>query len=355
MRVLNRYIVAAIGWHVALVLAGLMVLLGLFLFIEEQGWVGVGRYGNLAALRHVLLNLPATGVQFLPVAALLGALLALGQLARGSELTVMRAAGVSVARLAGAVLIVAVLLVPLAVLVGEWLAPPLAQFARVTKAVERDGGISLARRGGAWLRDGDRILRARGNAAGAGAGAITVFTLGEDSRLESVGEAGAVRALPDGAWELAGLSQSQFGRDAVQFGTAASQRLELAAGSDFLDAVSRPPRELPLMELARTIRVLQANGQDARAQRFAFWSGIARLAAIPLALLLALPFALGPLRDAGQGGRALLGLTLGLAWFFAQRTVENGTIALGMDPLLAAWLPTLLLGVGVGALLARVR
>src|SRR5262245_31050344 len=114
MRVLDRYLVKAICGHFTLILMVLAVLLGLFLYINEQGWVGVGRYGQPQALRHVLLNLPATLLQFLPVAALLGALLGLGQLARGSELTVMRASGVSIARICGAVLLAALLLLPLA-------------------------------------------------------------------------------------------------------------------------------------------------------------------------------------------------------------------------------------------------
>ena len=54
----------------------LLVLAGVFLFVNEQGWVGAGSYGQPQALRYVLAQLPATGLQFLPVAALLGALLA---------------------------------------------------------------------------------------------------------------------------------------------------------------------------------------------------------------------------------------------------------------------------------------
>ena len=50
----------------------LLTLLALFLFINEQGWVGVGNYGSLQALRFVLLNLPGQLLQFLPVAALIG-------------------------------------------------------------------------------------------------------------------------------------------------------------------------------------------------------------------------------------------------------------------------------------------
>src|SRR5690606_20772962 len=130
-----------------------------FLFVNEQGWVGPGNYGQWQALRYVLLQLPGTALEFLPVAALLGALLGLGQLARGSEFTVMRAAGVSITRIAGAVALAGLSLVPAAAAVAEWVAPPLSQAARIGRALERNGSADLVQ-GAAWLRDGDLLVRA---------------------------------------------------------------------------------------------------------------------------------------------------------------------------------------------------
>src|SRR5690606_13211463 len=118
-----------------------------------------GEYGQPQALRYVLMQLPSAALQFLPVAALIGALLAAGQLARGSELTVMRAAGVSMARIAGSVAIAGLLLLPAALAVGEWIAPSLAQSARASRTMLRGEGPSLSQ-GAAWLRDGGLLLRA---------------------------------------------------------------------------------------------------------------------------------------------------------------------------------------------------
>ncbi len=89
--VLDRYIIRSIGAAAIMVMLALTALLALFLFINEQGWVGVGNYGHLQALRYVLFNLPSQLLQFLPVGVLIGSLLAMGGLARHSELTVIRA------------------------------------------------------------------------------------------------------------------------------------------------------------------------------------------------------------------------------------------------------------------------
>jgi lipopolysaccharide export system permease protein len=347
MRVLDRYIVFALGRYIALSMSVLLVLAALFLFVNEQGWVGAGRYGQWQALGYVLAHLPATGVQFLPVAALMGALLAMGQLARGSELTVMRAAGISVARIAATVAFAGMLLLPVAMAVGEWVAPQLAQIARVSRAQDRNESLGVAA-GAAWLRDGDLLLRADAQ------GGVTVFEL-DGQHLVAVTAAGEAQQLPDGGWELRDSVQTLFAADSVARGGNATRHLATGAGAELLELAGKDPRQQSLIELRRAIRLFEARGQDTHRQRFAFWSGVARLVSIPLAMLLAVPLLFGFLRNSEGGARAALGLAVGLLYFIAQRMVENGTLAFGLAPLLMAWLPTLLLGSAAALLLWRGR
>jgi lipopolysaccharide export system permease protein len=355
MPVLDRYIIRSITAAVLVVMTALLTLLAVFLFINEQGWVGVGGYGNLQALRFVAFQLPTLLFEFLPVGILIGSLLSLGALARHGELTVLRASGVSDSRLAASVFLAGLLAVPLAVAVGEYVGPPLNRMARVNKAIERNGEISLAGRSGAWVRDGERILRATDAAVPGGRGEVQVFEIGAGNRLAAVGSGGHTRELDPHQWELRDYAWSSFRADHVAFGREAAHALRSEVSPAFFSMMLADPAELSLRELRSTTRYLQANGQDARALRFAFWSDIARLAAIPFAAVLALPFLLGSRRLSETGARATLGLVLGLAWFILQRVVESGTVALQLPPLLLAWLPTLLLVAAVAALFARLR
>lgn len=354
MPVLDRYIVRSIGAAVTMVMLALLVLLAVFMFINEQGWVGAGQYGQLQALRHVAFNLPAQLLKFLPVGALVGALIALGGLARHSELTVFRAAGVSIARIACSVLLAGLVLLPPAVAVGEFLAPPLARMARVSRAIERNGDISLAGRGGAWVRDGGRILRVGGQAAAGQPGAIWVFEL-SGNHLEGVGRATRASERPDQGWDLTDYAWSKLAPTAVVFGVDARHPLATRVSPAFFGLMSADPEDLSWREQWRTISYLDANGQDARRYRFALWAGVARLAAVPLAGLLSLPFLLGSMRTAAAGARASFGLLLGLGYFILQRMVESGTIAFGLNPVLLAWLPTALLAAMLAVLFARLR
>ena len=92
--------IRAVLGHTLLVMLVLLALSGLYLFITQQDDIGIGTYTLEDAFLFVGLNLPQYAFDMLPIAALIGALLALGNLARSMELIVVRAAGVSVVRIA---------------------------------------------------------------------------------------------------------------------------------------------------------------------------------------------------------------------------------------------------------------
>ena len=158
MNLLDRYVIRAVLGGVFVVLGVLLTLGALFLFANQQDDIGLGTYTALDAFWFVLLNIPQQVYEMMPIAVLIGALLGLGTLARGSELTVMRAAGISVWRIAGSVAMAGLLLVLLAVVCGEFLAPPLQAMAKQQKLLAKFSTITFAGRGGPWVRDGDLLI-----------------------------------------------------------------------------------------------------------------------------------------------------------------------------------------------------
>ncbi|HEX6639374.1 MAG TPA: LptF/LptG family permease, partial [Steroidobacteraceae bacterium] len=119
MNLLDRYLIRAVLGGVFVVMAVLITLGALFLFSGQQDDIGVGTYTAVDAFWFVLLNVPQQIYELMPIGVLIGALIGLGSLAKGSELTVMRAAGISVWRIAGSVLMAGVLLTAFAVICGE--------------------------------------------------------------------------------------------------------------------------------------------------------------------------------------------------------------------------------------------
>lgn len=355
MTTVDRYIVRAVLLATGMVLAVMLVIAVVVTFIGEQGDIGQGHYTALSALWYSLLNLPQQAWELVPIAVLIGSLLGLGQLARGSELIVLRASGVSIARIAGSVLIAGFMLLALQVALGEVLAPPLLQTAKHEKAFERFSDVSFGG-GGAWVRDGNLILDVQGLPAAGQYGGMLVFELSPAHRLLGIGHAARATAGSNGHWRLFGYRESQFTPDnRVVASAAPEQTLATHVTAGFLGLASALPQSLPARALWTVIRYDRTNALDPSPYVFAFWSRIARTLAIVFAALLAIPFVLGVLRSAAQGSRMLVGLLIGLGFFFLQRMIESGTVVFHLNPIALAWLPTALLAAVTLTLLARAR
>jgi lipopolysaccharide export system permease protein len=355
MRLLDRYVIRSISGAVALVMSVLMVLASLFVFIDQQSDIGKGSYDTVQAFWYVLLNLPQQAYDFMPIGALIGSLLGLGSLARGSEITVMRATGVSPVRIAVAASTAALLLIVLEVLLGEFLAPPLLQAAKQQKAFSKFTDVSFGGAGGAWVRDGELILNVSRQSGARQFGGMQVFELSPEHRLQAIGQAGRATAGSDQSWLLQDYTESRFTTDRVLTRPAGARRLDSTVSAGFLGLAVSKPADLQVAALWGLIRYYQANNLDAMPYLFAFWSRIARTLAIVFAVILAVPFVLGSLRSSGSGARTVVGLLLGLGFFLLQRLIESGTFAFGLDPLLLAWMPTVLLAALSVGLLLRAR
>jgi lipopolysaccharide export system permease protein len=354
MNILDRYIIGRILAMTALVVAVIILLAVLITFIGEQGDIGTGRYGSLDAFWFALMSVPQESWELLPIGALIGSLLGLGGLASGSELTVARAAGVSITRLAAAVFAAGIVLIGIELVLGEVLAPPLQQVARQQKAFERFADASFGG-GSAWVRDGNLILDVGQSRDGQPRGGMLIFELSSDHRLLAVGRAASALGGTGHRWVLHNYAESRFAGDQVKADSQAVHALESNVSGQFLHLAMADPGELASRALWSLISYYRANSLDPKPYLFAFWSRVARTVAIAFAVLLAIPFALGPMRSSGTGARLLVGLLLGLGFFFLQRFIESGTVVFDLDPVILAWLPTGLLVIVSLGLLARLR
>ena len=99
MKLLDRYIFRTVPTTTLVTLLALLLLEFFLSLLAELEDVGTGGYGFVAALRYLVLVQPQRLYELFPMALLVGGLLGMGALASGSELIVMRAAGLSLTRL----------------------------------------------------------------------------------------------------------------------------------------------------------------------------------------------------------------------------------------------------------------
>ena len=359
MRLIDRYLIRQILWFTLLVMAVLVCLAGLFVFIEQQSDVGTGAFGMLDAVFVTLLHVPQQAFQLLPIGALIGSLVGLGNLARGSELIVIRAAGVSVARVALAAGAAGLVLFVGGALVGEVFAPPLEGYADQVKTFAKFDRVSFGGRAGIWLKDGDRIVSIAQQSADNSFGGVYVYSVssGPDGRqrLAAIAHADSAMLIGKGKWQLGNYADSLFGDEGVATRHLARFDVESQVTPEFLGIAVVNPDALPIRGLYRYVQQLRQNGLEARGWEVALWSRIARSVSTILMCMLAVPFVFGPLRSAGAGSRTVIGIVIGVVYFLINRMLESSGDVYGLQPLVVAWAPAALLLLATVVAIARAR
>jgi lipopolysaccharide export system permease protein len=352
---LDRYLYRTVLLYTLMAMAVLLALGALVLFISQQSEIGVGSYSTGDAFLFTFLNLPQTAFELLPIGALIGALMGLGNLAAGSELVITRASGVSVWRIAWPVGLAGVTLAVIMFGIGEYAAPSMAQFAKREKTTSKLADVSFAGTSSAWVKDGNRILRVQTGEVDRAFGGVSVFELDGPTRLRSIQRAARIEVADPGRWTLHNVATSRFEKDKIEGDTVNELTLRSTVNPDFLGLAATDPQMLTLHGLASYIEHLRRNSLETASYEIGYWSRIARLFAVIVVTLLALPFVFGPLRTTGAGTRTVVGVMLGVVFFLIERTVENGGQLFNLNPALIGWLPTAVIGLCTLVAISRTR
>ena len=355
MNTLDRYLYRTVMLYALMAMAVLLTLGGLFVFISQQGDIGVGSYSAGDAFLFTFLNLPQQAVEMLPIGALIGALMGLGALAAGSELVVTRAAGISVWRMAWPVGLAGLTLSVLMYGIGEYVAPPLGQLAKREKTTSKLSDVSFAGSSSAWVKDGNLILRVQAGEVDQAFGGVSLFELDGPTRLRSIQRAERISVADPGHWRMQNVQTTRFGDNHIASEMVPEASLRSSVNPDFLALAGTDPGLLTLSGVASYIDHLHRNKLDAAPYEIGYWSRIARFVGVVIVTLLALPFVFGPLRTTGAGTRTVIGVLLGVVFFLATRTIENAGHLFGLNPLLVGWLPTGVVGFCTLVAISRTR
>jgi lipopolysaccharide export system permease protein len=355
MNILDRYLYRTVLLYTAMAMAVLLTLGGLFLFITQQSDIGVGSYSAGDAFLFTMLNLPQQAFELLPIGAMIGALMGLGNLAAGSELVVTRASGVSVWRIAWPVGLAGLTLAVTMYGIGEYAAPPMAQFAKREKTTDKLTDVSFAGSSSAWVKDGNLILRVQTGEVDRAFGGVSLFRLDGSTKLRSIERAERISIPDPGRWQLHNVATSTFGDDHVGGSVEAETTMRSTVNPDFLGLAATDPQLLTLHGLASYIEHLRRNSLETASYEIGYWSRIARLFAVIVVTLLALPFVFGPLRTTGAGTRTVIGVMLGVVFFLITGTIEKGGQLFGLNPALVGWLPTAVVGLCTLVAISRTR
>ena len=352
MKMLDAYIARYIAGGTLLALAVLLSLTGVVSFVDELDSVGRGRYGIGGAIEFVLLTLPRHAFVLFPLAAVIGALIGLGTLAVSSELTVVRASGVSPGRIVGSVLKGALGLVVIAILFGEIVAPYCERLAQTRRSAALDE--TQGREAGFWIRDGRHFVNAVRVRPDNEVEHMYIYEIGSDGALQAVTHARQAR-FHAGAWVLESVRRSGISADGVVTRFTPTVEWKTRFGPDLIKLASARLESLSGRALVRYIDYLRDNRLETAAYELALWKKVVHPLATGVMIVLSVPLVLGRLGSVGIGSRILVGCLIAVTFHVVNEVSGKMGIVYGLSPAPSAFAPTLLfLATGVW-LLRRVR
>jgi lipopolysaccharide export system permease protein len=348
---LDRYLWGMTLRAFLLISAGLTALFSLLTFVEQLGYVGQGHYRLTNALVYVLLTAPYRLLQLTPVSMLLSSLLALGALARGSELTAFRSLGVSEARIVGGLVKLALPIIVVLFLVAQFVIPAAQQLAQRQQAVALNGAVPLAS-GGFWAENNRQYLNVRDFEAGNVLLGIDIYAFDDDGALRANIRADRADIEPDGTWLLTGVQRTR-----VVASQLVTDQLASTSWNSFISArdvrwLTLPPETMPPIALYDYIQRL--NGLHRQAVRYEqqFWTMVSMPVSIIGMILIAAPFVFGSQRSASAGRQLLIGTILGIVFLLSQQITGYLGLLLDLNPAITALGPSLLL-LGIGGYLLQ--
>lgn len=355
---LDLYVASRYLRVLALTFFALMGLFYISTFIELSERLLKGQATTGKLLAYMVFTTPEYVYYVVPMAVLLAVLVTIGILTKTSELTVMRACGISLYRATAPLLLLGLLASGVLLLVQE---KALARGKTQAEALSDEmrgrpaqGLTVLTRR---WMagRSGRIYHYAGFNPRARELDNVSIFEIDADGwRLVRQTYTPKLR-FRDGAWQAAAGWVQTFPAEGLPV------RTPLAAGPmpdveppGYFGTEATDPEKMNLGQLRSYVADLESSGANASEARVAYHGKIAFPLVTIVMTLIAIPFAV----TTGRRG-ALYGIGLGIALSIAYWFILTICTALGqtgvLPPAIAAWVPNLFFAAGAGFLLLTVR
>jgi len=334
---LDRYIGKSVFIAILAVLGIILGLASLFAFIDEMGDIS-DTYTVVDASSFVALTAPRRLYEMLPMAALIGCLIGLGGLASSSELTIMRAAGVSIGRIVWAVMKPMLVLMIAGLLVGEYVAPMTEDMAQANRSLAQGTGDAQSAKHGLWHRQGDEFIHINAVQPNGLLYGVTRYRFDDQHHMKTASFARQANFMTD-YWELKDVTTTVFHDGSTEVVTAPAERWDVALSPQLLSTVILPPESLSISGLWNYSHYLADQGLNNGRYWLAFWTKVLQPLVTVALVLMAISFIFGPLRSVTLGQRVFTGVLVGFTFRIAQDLLGPSSLVFGFSPLFAVLVP----------------
>lgn len=354
MRVLTRYIVWEVLKGSTISLLVLLTLIQLFTFSDQLVFLGKGSYGLKQLFEYLALTTPRLAFEMMPSSALLGSLFVVGSMANHREIVAMRATGLSTFWIVRTIMLAGLVLVIISVLIGEYVAPPCERAAQVLRTTTQNEGVVLRSLYGMWLREGNRFINVRKILEDGSLADVRIFNIDQQHKLTSMTHAEHAHFLGENTWRLDGVKQTDVTYQKIQSSSLSSQPWSSTIDADLLKVTVVDTDNLSLYDLYTYIDFLKQNNQKSQIYELAFWSRLINPLVTFVMLMVSAPFVIGIGRGVSSGSRIMIGIIIGITFITFDKIAGSYGLVYGVNPILIACAPTVLVFFGALVSIRRV-
>ena len=338
MNIISRYLIKRLTVMSCYALLAILALYSFIDFLSEVGNIGKGNYTFWTAVQYIAMQMPARAYQLMPLATLIGGLIALSQLSNNSEWAVIKTSGLSTKQLIGIILQFSLIFALATAVLGEWLAPKFSQRADTMKAIAKTGQISTVNKG-VWLKQANAMVNVSSMLPDKTLLDINIWRYNDAFQLTEVLAAERAKIV-NNIWLLQQVKSSKISEDKIEASQQAQLDWQMPIDEKLLAVLRVEPEQMSFSALSAYIRYLKNNAQQTQMYEVAWWNKLIYPIATMVMALVALAFTPISSRHTNMGLKLFGGICLGLLFFFTGRLFGFTTQLYHIPAFLSAVLPT---------------
>ena len=347
-RVLHRYVTREYLKIFSLSLTSLLLIYVIVLFFQKVDLFVKYKAPFYLIFLYLLYKIPEVIFQWtLPYGVLLATLLTLGTLSRHSEITAMKAGGVSLYRITFPLFFIVLFISLCSFLGNEYLVPLTNHKTRYLLSVQlrKEPPASFFKNYKIWYRSDHHIFNIQlldpNKKALKG---VTLYEFDDRFRCLQRIDASEVKWI-NGKWKFYDGSVRDFDEGgSIQTTPFRELEVSLAENWESFESIERQSREMSYTDLRTYVQKIQAAGYDSTRYLVELYAKLSYPFLNLIMILIGVPFALKTGRSGGValsiGVSVLIGFAYGVTFYVFLSFGKSGVLS----PFLSAWIPTILFG-----------
>ncbi|OGP73746.1 MAG: LPS export ABC transporter permease LptG [Deltaproteobacteria bacterium RBG_16_50_11] len=346
--IINRYVIREYLKIFSLCLGALIFIYAVVLFFGKMDVITKHQAPFYLIFEYLLYKIPEVTFQWtLPYGVLLSTLLTLGNFSRHSEITAMKAGGVSLYRITLPLISLALIFSFFSFLGNEYLVPVTNQKMRhlLSVQVRKEQPSSSFKNYKIWFHGDHRIFNIQLlDPETRVLKGLTLYEFNDQFRCVRRIDAREAKWI-EGRWRLYDGAIREFGeKGSIQVNLFKEGDFTLPENWETFQNMARKSEEMSYTELRNYVQKIQSAGYDATRYQVDLYSKLSYPLLNLIMVLIGVPFALRTGRSGGValsiGISVMIGFTYGILFYVFLFFGKSGLL----PPFLSCWIPTALFG-----------